>query len=172
MSSATEQLPVAMLNGVEGGGAVAVLRCCCGKKLECSDLNRQKLAISISGDVFWVIFWGLNRRGGLKSLKEDILSATASHRISLSTDPAYRLYGWGHKALRRIWRPLESHKARLFCQYYISSITHTSWRLLLIGTYKRGLIGLTRLTEARGHISNEAQLAPFPWHTKLDTMSN
>jgi hypothetical protein len=51
MSSATEQLPVAMLNGVEGGGAVAVLRCCCGKKLECSDLNRQKLAISISGDV-------------------------------------------------------------------------------------------------------------------------
>jgi hypothetical protein len=122
---------------------------------------------------FWVILWGLNRRGGLKSLKEDILSATPSHRISLSTDPAYRLYGWGHKALRRIWRPLESLKARLFCQYYISSITHTSWRLLLIGTYKCGLIGLTHGSRRLGDIyPTKLKLAPFPWHTKLDTMSN
>jgi hypothetical protein len=29
-------------------------------------------------------------------------------------------------------------------------------------TYKRGLIGLTRLTEARGHISNEAQISAIP----------
>jgi hypothetical protein len=39
MSSATEQLPLAMLNGVEGRGAVAVLLCCCGKKLECSEIG-------------------------------------------------------------------------------------------------------------------------------------